>query len=185
MARCRKCGEKLVGAAKFCVTCGAPVPDVPATLESVAFDPPPGRAIAPPTDPPKTKASVPTPEPAVPANRASNYGPPPPAPAPLQQSWSGQPPYGSAPPAYPQAPVPYPYPPQPQAYPPPQAYSPYAPPPGGYAPPFAAGGRVLVLWADGNRYPGVVQQVAPGQCLVVFPDGQQRWVEFQYLTPAR
>jgi hypothetical protein len=48
-----------------------------------------------------------------------------------------------------------------------------------------AGGRVLVLWADGNRYPGMVHQVAQGQCLVVFPDGQQRWVEFQYLTPVR
>jgi hypothetical protein len=102
----------------------------------------------------------------------------------VQQSWSGQP-YGSAPPAYPQNPAPYPYAPQPQAYPPPQAYGPYAPPPAGYAAPFVAGGRVLVLWADGNRYPGVVQQVAPGQCLIVFPDGQQRWVEFQYLTPAR
>jgi hypothetical protein len=43
---------------------------------------------------------------------------------------------------------------------------------------------VLVQWADGNRYPGFVQQVAPGYCLIVFPDGQQRWVEPQYLTLA-
>jgi hypothetical protein len=41
------------------------------------------------------------------------------------------------------------------------------------------------LWADGNRYPGVVQQVAAAQCLIAFPDGQQRWVEPQYLTLAR
>jgi hypothetical protein len=39
-----------------------------------------------------------------------------------------------------------------------------------------------VQWADGNRYPGTVQQAGNGQCLVVFPDGQQRWVENQYLS---
>jgi hypothetical protein len=30
----------------------------------------------------------------------------------------------------------------------------------------------------------MVQQIAPGQCLVVFPDGQQRWVANQYLSAA-
>jgi hypothetical protein len=39
-----------------------------------------------------------------------------------------------------------------------------------------------VQWADGNRYPATVQQAGQGQCLVVFPDGQQRWVENQYLS---
>jgi hypothetical protein len=200
MARCRKCGEKLVGAAKFCVTCGAPVPEIPATLESAAFSQPlPKRPPEPVTEPPKTKASVPAPAPANPTAtdplgagvRGSNYGPPPPAPhgtapfpqppPPQQQSWGGQP-YGAPVPA--QAPnAAYPYAPQQGYQPPPAGYGPYAPPP--YGPPFVAGGRVLVLWADGNRYPGIVHQVAPGQCLIVFPDGQQRWVEFQYLTPAR
>ena len=79
------------------------------------------------------------------------------------------------------------------------AYAPYPAPPG-YGPPghsgyppqspygvgppaFGIGVRVLVQWADGNRYPGIVQQMAPGQSLVVFPDGQQRWVDNQYLSP--
>jgi hypothetical protein len=50
--------------------------------------------------------------------------------------------------------------------------------------PFAVGAQVLVQWADGNRYPGIVQQIAPGQCLIVFPDGQQRWVDNRYLASA-
>ncbi len=50
--------------------------------------------------------------------------------------------------------------------------------------PFAVGAQVLVQWADGNRYPGIVQQIAPGQCLIVFPDGQQRWVDNRYLARA-
>ena len=75
------------------------------------------------------------------------------------------------------------------AYPPPQGYAP--PPYGSYpptVPPFAAfvaGARVLVQWADGNRYPGIVHQVAQAHCFVVFPDGQQRWIELQYLTLVR
>ncbi len=68
--------------------------------------------------------------------------------------------------------------------------APYAAPPppaAPYASPFAPGTRVLVQWADGNRYPGTVHHVAPGAAhfLILFPDGQQRWVEPQYLTPAR
>jgi hypothetical protein len=50
--------------------------------------------------------------------------------------------------------------------------------------PFSVGSHVLVQWADGNRYPGIVQQIAPGQCLIVFPDGQQRWVDNRYLASA-
>jgi len=49
-------------------------------------------------------------------------------------------------------------------------------------PTFGAGARVLVQWADGNRYPATVQQSAGGQCLVIFPNGQQQWVAVQYLT---
>jgi hypothetical protein len=41
---------------------------------------------------------------------------------------------------------------------------------------------VLVQWADGNRYPGTVAQAAGHQVLVVFPDGQQRWVDAQYVS---
>jgi hypothetical protein len=48
---------------------------------------------------------------------------------------------------------------------------------------FAPGARVLVTWSNGQRYPATVTQATGTQCLVVFPDGQQRWVEMQYLSP--
>lgn len=50
----------------------------------------------------------------------------------------------------------------------------------GYAP----GSRVNVTWSNGQRYPGTVHQVSGSQCLVMFPDGQQHWVEMQYVAPA-
>jgi hypothetical protein len=76
-----------------------------------------------------------------------------PAPAP-SWGWQGQPPQ-----------------------PPPQQGYPYGY--GGYAP----GARVQVTWANGQKYPATVQRVQGTQCLVVFPDGQQRWVDTTYLTP--
>jgi hypothetical protein len=48
---------------------------------------------------------------------------------------------------------------------------------------FAPGARVNVTWSNGQRYPATVSQVSGTQCLVVFPDGQQHWVEMQYVTP--
>jgi hypothetical protein len=42
---------------------------------------------------------------------------------------------------------------------------------------------VHVTWSNGQRYPATIQQVAAGQCLVVFPDGQQHWVALQYVAP--
>jgi hypothetical protein len=38
------------------------------------------------------------------------------------------------------------------------------------------GMTVMVTWPDGNRYPGSVVQVANGQVLVTFQNGQQNWV---------
>ena len=69
---------------------------------------------------------------------------------------------------------------------PPQPMAPPAPPPPAYGFGFAyvPGSRVTVTWSNGGRYPGTVQQVAGTQCLVVFPDGQQHWVEMQYVAPA-
>jgi hypothetical protein len=58
------------------------------------------------------------------------------------------------------------------------AQGPYAP--FGYAP----GSRVLVTWATGQRFPATVQQVTPAQCLVMFDNGQQQWVDVQYVAPA-
>jgi hypothetical protein len=47
---------------------------------------------------------------------------------------------------------------------------------------FGAGARVMVQWADGNRYPGVVQSQNGVHYLVAFPDGRTQWVEAQYLS---
>jgi hypothetical protein len=44
------------------------------------------------------------------------------------------------------------------------------------------GQRVLVQWADGNRYPGQLMQNQGGQCQVQMQDGQAIWVESKYLT---
>ncbi|MGO8997938.1 MAG: zinc-ribbon domain-containing protein [Polyangiaceae bacterium] len=192
---CRKCGESLLGSARFCASCGAPVPAASSTLESKAFTPPAVRT-SPIEEAPPTRASVPSPDAAQsPSGRGSGYGPPPPPanpvpqPAPsAPQAWPASTPYGAPAPSYPQNAAAYqPAYPQPQGYAPAApGYAPYAPQAGApYAPAFVAGARVLVQWADGNRYPGIVQQVAPAQCLIVFPDGQQRWVEYQYLTLAR
>ncbi|MBK6461003.1 MAG: hypothetical protein IPF92_08340 [Myxococcales bacterium] len=44
--------------------------------------------------------------------------------------------------------------------------------------------NVSVMWANGNRYPGVVQQVQGAQVFVVFQDGQSQWIDAQYVSPA-
>jgi hypothetical protein len=188
MARlCTKCGEALIGTGRFCASCGTPAQGV--ALEGNAHT---LRQLktAPPVEP-------------VPATRASSAGPPPP---PATSSYGPPPPAANPPPphaagSYAPAPLPFATPPPGAAYPshPPYApaqgyvptpapyasYPPPVPPPPPYAPAFVAGARVLVLWADGNRYPGIVHQVASGHCFVLFPDGQQRWVELQYLSLAR
>jgi hypothetical protein len=124
--------------------------------------------------------------------------PPPVAQAPqLTAPMQPQPPVQPPPPAWSPAAAPYgnpqaPQAPQPPSYaqPSPYAQPPMAPP---QAPPYAygtlgfaymPGSRVTVTWSNGGRYPGTVQQVSGTQCLVVFPDGQQHWVEMQYVAPA-
>jgi len=64
--------------------------------------------------------------------------------------------------------------------PPAPAYQPPPPPPA----PLAVGAAVMVQWADGNKYPGSVAQVAPDQALVSFPNGQNLWVALQWVSPA-
>lgn len=44
-------------------------------------------------------------------------------------------------------------------------------------PPVRVGHPCLVLWSDGNRYPGMVQSAEKGQCLIRFGDGQEMWIE--------
>ena len=62
--------------------------------------------------------------------------------------------------------------------PPAQPASAPAPSPG-----FAPGSRVTMLWGDGNRYPATVVQVHGNQVLCSMDNGQQQWVEAQYLAP--
>jgi hypothetical protein len=52
-------------------------------------------------------------------------------------------------------------------------------------PAFTAGTRVLVQWANGQKYPGVVERVSGPQCLVRFDAGEQRWVEARFALPVR
>ncbi|MBK8214672.1 MAG: hypothetical protein IPK71_13115 [Myxococcales bacterium] len=44
--------------------------------------------------------------------------------------------------------------------------------------------NVSVMWGNGSRYPGQVQQVQGQHVLVVFQDGQSRWIESQYVQNA-
>jgi len=62
--------------------------------------------------------------------------------------------------------------------------SPPPPPPSPAGSPPSPGRRVLVEWANGQRYAGTVQQSAPGQCLVLFADGQSIWVDVRRVSVA-
>jgi hypothetical protein len=46
----------------------------------------------------------------------------------------------------------------------------------------SAGSKVLVQWTDGNKYPGIIAQMAQGQALVTMSDGRQLWIPNTYLT---
>jgi hypothetical protein len=56
--------------------------------------------------------------------------------------------------------------------------------PASYGFAYAPGMRVQVTWSNGQRYPATVSQTSGTQCLVVFPDGQQHWVDTQYISPS-
>ncbi|MEO7096897.1 MAG: hypothetical protein ABI175_26800, partial [Polyangiales bacterium] len=69
------------------------------------------------------------------------------------------------------------------------APAPEQPTNGGPPPPptpqgFVVGAHVLVMWSDGNRYPGQVHQTTPDHCLVVFTNGHQQWVPLDALSGA-
>jgi hypothetical protein len=184
MASCMKCGATLIALARFCATCGSPVargsvaPAAPSPAPSV---PPPAPSVAPAAPPPKS-AAVSAPDPfaqtvlggdaktALEVMRGANVSP-------MAASWmADQKPSLAPAPAASQAPAPYA--PRPASSPPaPQA--PYTPPP---PPSFAPGTLVLVYWADGQRYPGTVLQVAPHHVFVAFPNGVQQWIDARYVT---
>ena len=46
------------------------------------------------------------------------------------------------------------------------------------------GAKVHVAWDDGSTYPGTVKRSSTEQCLVLFPDGQETWVDLRRVTPA-
>jgi hypothetical protein len=109
----------------------------------------------------KSQSQPPAPRPAV---SPSNAPPPQPqrqAQAPAQQPFS------------PAAPVPSPAAPAGPAQ--------YAAPAAQQSHAFAPGTLVLVYWADGNRYPGTVLQIAQHHVFVAFPNGMQQWVDARYV----
>jgi len=149
----------------------------PASSASAASAPP---RPAPRQDRTQLIAAIPSAK--SPAVAAASAAPAAPAPAAPQPPPPAMPPSPAIPQHHPYAATPYahaPIPPHPH----PQAPAP--PPPGAYAYGFgyAPGARVVVTWSNGQRYPGTVQQVSGAQCLVVFPDGQQHWIEMQYVAP--
>jgi hypothetical protein len=46
------------------------------------------------------------------------------------------------------------------------------------------GTSVLVTWADGNAYPGVVREASGQQRRVELAGGEMRWVDLRWLRPA-
>jgi hypothetical protein len=50
--------------------------------------------------------------------------------------------------------------------------------------PLIVGRNVLVQGSDGNRYPGTILQMNGAHAQVVFPGGQNQWIETRFLTPA-
>jgi hypothetical protein len=59
---------------------------------------------------------------------------------------------------------------------------PSGPPPGPAL--LASGTAVLVLWSDGQRYPGTVVQFAKGHYLIAFANGRQDWIPAEYVSAA-
>lgn len=47
---------------------------------------------------------------------------------------------------------------------------------------FRIGGRVMVQWSDGNRYPGTITNLRGGQIEVAFSDGRRMWVPQGYVN---
>jgi hypothetical protein len=195
MASCTKCGATLFAKARFCAVCGSPVAaaagvpssDAPAQSEKAAPDPfaktmlgdgaePPPVTL--PTRPvsPMAESVMATREPAA---RPSQTAPQPPGPSQVPAARPQGAPSGYVGTPWNVAPV---APPPPAARPPPQIPTQYAPPLPGASHAFTPGALVLVYWADGNRYPGTILQVAAHHVFVVFPNGTQQWVDARYVT---
>jgi hypothetical protein len=64
----------------------------------------------------------------------------------------------------------------------PQGALPQAQAPAGVAAMFAPGAAVMVMAADGQRYPGTVNQFQNGQYLCTMADGSQNWFQAQSVS---
>jgi hypothetical protein len=184
MASCTKCGAVLIAQARFCATCGSPV----------------ARGASPTSQPPATGVVPSAPDPLANTKKDTQGGPDPfaqtmlgqevtaeqaalrqghvsPMAASVMARQSDRPPDPK-----PAAATPAPYSPRPVSS-APQAPAPYAQPQPQQSHALAPGTLVLVYWADGNRYPGTVLQVAQHHVLVAFPNGMQQWIDARYVTP--
>jgi hypothetical protein len=212
MAVCARCSAPLVATARFCAACGSPVLlNTTPRPESRAVEPRPdsrGPTAAVPAVPAAPGQAGPVPDPyartvmgdadaaaafaavraatsegriataplaavgAVAAARPNPVSPMAssvmntPGDPPARQKTAATPWNVAAAPAQVPSPSPAPY--TPMA---PTAPAPYPP-----------GSMVLVHWSNGQRYPGTVLQVAGTQVLVTFPNGQQHWVDMQYVS---
>jgi hypothetical protein len=165
MASCSKCGATLVTQARFCARCGSPVVSgssfpaggVPSKSSPPAADPYArtvfNEEVAPPPAEPARKPVSPM---AASVMRTASEPPPAPSPAPAPAAPAQR---ASSPPGATQ----------------------YAPPLPQATHVFAPGALVLVHWADGNRYPGTVLQIAPHHVFVAFPNGVQQWIDARYV----
>jgi hypothetical protein len=183
MASCTKCGATLIASARFCAACGSPVvrasapPPLPRRSSAPDSHTDPfaktmlGESTVPDAEPPARPAVSPLASSAMAKPEALPRPTPSPIQAPAQPAPQPRVSQPSAPAAY--------VPPQQQAVP---AQQPQAPPPAQPNHYFVPGVMVLVYWADGNRYPGTVLQVAPQHVLVAFPNGSQQWIDVRYVT---
>jgi hypothetical protein len=173
MGSCIKCGSTLVAQARFCAACGNPVVHA---------------SVIPPATRPRSIVHS-SPDPYAKTVRRDEQDDPgePPAPAPVSPlaasvmaTKSSVPPVPPLPPRAAESQVPQRAASQAPA-PPPQLLAPPQPPAQSFHA-FVTGTLVLVSWADGNRYPGTVLQVAPHHVFVAFPNGMQQWIDARYVT---
>ncbi len=193
MANCKRCSAELIGVMKFCATCGAPVEAAKSVVDPFAQTAEKKNSEAMQADLPQHAVSVAV-ESAAPVSplAVSNIFP---AAAPVSREASrpAHPVSMPTPPLHvihtpqPANPMTQPLPSHPMPVPTPVSYGAASFAPTAAQPavaPFVPTMRVLVLWSDGQRYPGVVAHVNDRQCLVSFGDGSQRWVDMQYLSRA-
>jgi hypothetical protein len=213
MRPCPNCGQSIQKSSVFCGTCGAKVPpeSLPTTphasvkitdgVDPLASTAPASRSPAADLLKRAAAQAAPISEARVSPRAATGVQPPPPEPGDAPSKGPVAPPGGRPPtrgktvplsalknpPAVARAPSANPpVPTSPRREPVPAVIA--APPAAAPSSPslsFVPGARVLVQWANGQRYPGVVERVNGPQCLIRFDVGEQRWVESRFVLPAK